>query len=50
MSKDRSTEPRPDDEVADIDEKYSEVDPEDLAENTVDYFREDPSTEDEKDD
>lgn len=31
-----------------IDEQYSEVDPEDVTENAIDYFSGDPETESEK--
>lgn len=31
-----------------IDDKYSEVDPEDVLENAIDYFSGDPETESEK--
>ena len=39
-----SEEPR----TEEIDEKYSEVDPEDVAENAIDYFEGKPETEREK--
>lgn len=31
-----------------IDERYSDVDPEEVAENAIDYFSDDPETESEK--
>lgn len=43
--------PHDDDEhptTEDIDEKYAEVDPEDVTENAIDYFQGDPETESEK--
>lgn len=33
---------------SEIDDKYSEVDPEDVAENAIDYFEGEPETESEK--